>query len=329
MRRLKSFLLILIAVIVIPGSCFLLFRKNIVDFLSVSRPVNANCLIVEGWISENSLERAAEEFLSNGYEKLIVTGIPIESWYMMPEDGSFVFNFRNSAQVLDPGDSIIINMKGTQAKGSYAHFSLLINGEKAGDGFTRDEWKDYLFISDSRLELNELTIVFDNDDFYGTDDRNLYIGSVRINNIHIPARSEKTVVYNRKDPLKENPLPTNFSSVAAIAAHHLISIGIPENKIVVLPSKKGERNRTINSARAVNTWIEENLQQDKSFNIYSESIHSRRSWMVYKSELKINNERIGIIIPGEESDLQHIKINNRSIMREILGIIYYFILGLF
>jgi hypothetical protein len=330
MRRLKSISLIIGLSLLILVSSFFLFRPNIVDFLSVNKPVDADCLVVEGWISENSLGSAAEEFLSNDYKKLIVTGVPIESWYMMAEDGFFVFDLEDVALVINPGDSIVINLRGTQAKGNYAHFSLYINNEKVGGGFTMDKWKDYLIVSDSVFELRTLTIAFDNDDFYGREDRNLFVGSLSIGNAKIPARSEKTFVFDNMDYRRENPVQTNFSSVAEIAAHSLMSLGIPKEKVVILPSKDAERNRTLNSAQAVNAWIQEYFQGDISLNIYSENIHSRRSWMVYKSVLKINNDKIGIILPIERTDnLQNIKINNRTILREILGIIYYSFRGLF
>jgi hypothetical protein len=47
-------------------------------FLAVNDPVPGGVLVVEGWAPDYAMQAAAEEFNHNHYEKLLVTGIPLE-----------------------------------------------------------------------------------------------------------------------------------------------------------------------------------------------------------------------------------------------------------
>jgi hypothetical protein len=67
-------LLLILMVLLIPLSLGL---KGLYPFLAISRPVPANILLVEGWVSDNTIKEAITEFKRNSYEYLITTGIPI------------------------------------------------------------------------------------------------------------------------------------------------------------------------------------------------------------------------------------------------------------
>ena len=47
-------------------------RIGLYPFLAVNRPINAEMLIVEGWISPNLLEQAAAEFHHGHYRQVLV-----------------------------------------------------------------------------------------------------------------------------------------------------------------------------------------------------------------------------------------------------------------
>lgn len=46
------------------------------SFLRVNKPIKAEALVVEGWMSESMLKEAAEEFLIRGYSYCLVSGKP-------------------------------------------------------------------------------------------------------------------------------------------------------------------------------------------------------------------------------------------------------------
>jgi uncharacterized SAM-binding protein YcdF (DUF218 family) len=66
---------------------------NIQPFLAKTQRVNANVLVVEGWIHEYAIRAAAMEFQTNHYEKIYTTGGPI-----VGSDG-FTNDFNTSASV--------------------------------------------------------------------------------------------------------------------------------------------------------------------------------------------------------------------------------------
>ena len=53
---------------------------NVCSWLSLSHPVEAKTLVVEGWIEDYALKNAVDFYEKNGYKHLIVTGLPITQW---------------------------------------------------------------------------------------------------------------------------------------------------------------------------------------------------------------------------------------------------------
>jgi uncharacterized SAM-binding protein YcdF (DUF218 family) len=47
-------------------------------FLAVTHRVNADVLVVEGWIHEHAIRAAVEEFRSSSYQRVLTTGGPVE-----------------------------------------------------------------------------------------------------------------------------------------------------------------------------------------------------------------------------------------------------------
>ncbi len=64
---------------------FLLFIFNIQPFLAVSKPVNCEVMVIEGWIPDKALQRIIQEFKIKKYRLLIVTGGPITQGYFLSE----------------------------------------------------------------------------------------------------------------------------------------------------------------------------------------------------------------------------------------------------
>ena len=62
-------------------------------FLAVTHRVNANVLVVEGWVHENAIGAALKEFQSNHYQRVFTTGGPV------PGRGGYINDFYTSASV--------------------------------------------------------------------------------------------------------------------------------------------------------------------------------------------------------------------------------------
>lgn len=65
---------------------------NLHSFLSVSSPVQADILVVEGWLPDGALKGAIAEFNSHSYKKLITTGLPLLK-------GSYLAEYNNFAEL--------------------------------------------------------------------------------------------------------------------------------------------------------------------------------------------------------------------------------------
>jgi len=71
----------------------ILLLLNVQPFLAKTQRVNANILVVEGWIHEYAIRVAAEEFKAGSYQKIFTTGGPL-----MGTDG-YANDFNTSANV--------------------------------------------------------------------------------------------------------------------------------------------------------------------------------------------------------------------------------------
>jgi len=70
-----------------------LFLLNIHPFLAVTHRVNANILVVEGWIPEYAIREAVEEFRRGSYQRIFTTGGPVFGI------GHYVNDYQTSASV--------------------------------------------------------------------------------------------------------------------------------------------------------------------------------------------------------------------------------------
>ncbi|MGK7918666.1 MAG: YdcF family protein [Trichodesmium sp.] len=62
---------------------------NIYSFLAVTAPLEADLLIVEGWMSDYAVKSAIAEFNRGAYQKLITTGTPIGKGFYLSKYDNF------------------------------------------------------------------------------------------------------------------------------------------------------------------------------------------------------------------------------------------------
>ena len=70
-----------------------LIFKSVYPFLAITHRVNANILVVEGWIHEYAIRAAVKEFQSNQYQRVFTTGGPAVG------SGGYINDFYTSASV--------------------------------------------------------------------------------------------------------------------------------------------------------------------------------------------------------------------------------------
>lgn len=76
--------------ILVSASLLIFGITNIQPFLAVTSPINADILVVEGWIPDYALKEAVNEFERGAYRLIITTGIPLER-------GSYLAEYKNFA----------------------------------------------------------------------------------------------------------------------------------------------------------------------------------------------------------------------------------------
>ena len=83
----RGWIILFISVIAI----IVLTITTIHPFLSVNHPVNAEILVVEGWLPDYALEKVISEFQANNYHLLVTTGAPLLK-------GSHLLEYNTSAE---------------------------------------------------------------------------------------------------------------------------------------------------------------------------------------------------------------------------------------
>src|ERR1700747_799558 len=68
-RLVLAFAVVLISVLVF---------RSVYPFLAITHRVDADVLVVEGWIHEYAIRAAVDEFRSGSYERVFTTGGPVE-----------------------------------------------------------------------------------------------------------------------------------------------------------------------------------------------------------------------------------------------------------
>ncbi|MBX2842648.1 MAG: hypothetical protein KTR26_12830 [Flammeovirgaceae bacterium] len=273
-----------------------IYISSIHSFLSVSHPIKAKILIVEGWLPNYALEGAAKEFKENDYDLVITTGMPLDPEYRMVTNGNLIFTpptpdtFPYSGNLEKP--ELVIGAKSTVLLNGYAKFKLFVNSTEIDDIKTTGEFKDYKFSLETPLEaIDTIRIRYYNDAFKNGEDRDLFVDSVKIAGQSFSARTDY-FIYDRGTYGGSDIFKTN--SIAAYSANYLKYMEIEDDKILAIAADKKELNRTKSSVIAVKNWLEGNRKETSAINVITLGTHSRRSWMIYEKQLS-ELANVGII----------------------------------
>jgi Ca-dependent carbohydrate-binding module xylan-binding len=303
--------------------CFAFFHY-LPSYFTKTKRIKTDTLVVEGWISQYSIEQAYQEFITGHYHLLITTGGPYPDDFEMYDNGKLVFEFNN---VIPENISVIsVNAFGDMAGDSPAHFKIEVNDSLVGESFVTDKIQPYTFIFNKAFsKVRKVDVIFDNDFYISpTEDRNLHILSIRVGNKEIIARNDTN--YYCKGLNSNEIKDIAYSSQAYSSLLAFKALGINSNQIIGVPAPKVNIYRTKNNARALLDWINKGNIKVNSFNVFSEGIHSRRSWIIYRN-LFGRDYNIGIIAaydPGYHyRHWWHSEYNIRHIIKESIGNIYF------
>ncbi|ACB51026.1 hypothetical protein cce_1676 [Crocosphaera subtropica ATCC 51142] len=79
---------------------------------------------------------------------------------------------------------------------------------------------------------------------------------------------------------------SDYKTFADLAAATAIALGLDRDQVVSVPNKTVSVNRTAASAEAVKQWLLASDLNIKAINIYSYDVHTRRSWLIFRTLLE-------------------------------------------
>ena len=298
-------------------------------FLSKSKKVKANILIVEGWLPPSALEIAYKEFRNNRYDLIITTGVKSSNldFCNISRNGYLIFYPKLKLSTNNGNDNHIIEVTAhSEMGGKYcAHFNFYVNDSLVAD-FTADKKiRKYSINWNGPLkDINRLLINFDNDMVDDRGDRNLYIKEIIIDHkIIIPYQFNSEYDIGLLDG--KDKIVNNFDSNAEIARNNLIAYGVDSSVVIAVPANKVTINRTLTSALAFRDWLKTTDKNVTGINIISQGIHSRRTWMTYNKIIG-KSYKIGIISLTEVEKFNSKRPGVFKILYEIIGLLYYSII---
>jgi hypothetical protein len=321
----KRSLIILITLffLIVLGYCFTkpAFRY-LSGYLSKNDQVNANILVVEGWLPTYALEKAYDEYQKKKYDYIVTTGLKYSSdYYMLYMNGYLIFHPDKKLFEKDSTRNHTIEVNAYSELGGIhsAHFNVYINDQIRCDYNAEKSKHLYPVNWEGTLkDIDSIMIQFNNDAIGRFGDVNLYIKEIIIDHkIKIPYLNNS--VYNIGPIDNGRRIANKFNSYAELARHRLLALGISPDKVIAIPGNRTRINRTLTSALAFREWLRTTNTTITGINIISMGTHARRTWMTYN---KILDEKYTIGIISIE-DYYSGKIRIFKTIREALGIIYY------
>ncbi len=302
-----------------PVILIIFFPPAIDRWLSVNEPVDADILIVEGWIPSGADEKVIEEFNKGNYSLLVTTGGPLPAAYNMSHDGTIRFDLFSAGLQLNKEDTVkvVLYAYGEPASGEYARYTLVHDDDTIGRAYTTSAMTAYThYFPVGNNPAGMLDLIFDNDLVTDSEDRNLHVWKIEMAGITIPVRSEHTWLFRGNDTVRGRPL--NQKSFAEEKAYTLASSGIDSHRIVSLEVPGVRRYRTYADAVMTGEWIRYRYDMPTAVNIFSFGNHARRSRLLYRYALPAYVD-IGIISGGSSSESSGSRI---TVFRQFAAYIY-------
>jgi hypothetical protein len=324
-RSKKRLLTILALFILVSAALFLPAISFLSKRLAETKRVDANILLVEGWIPPYGLRMAFNEFKKNGYDHIVTTGLKSTSDYFnVFTNGSLIFY--TSGRLLNEKEIInhTIEIKAFSSLGGEdcARFSVLINDSIAGNFIADKRRRTYTIVWKGRLSgIDSVSVKFLNDLVGANGDRNLFIKEIIFDHkIIIPYQLNSIYTYPESDRIIK--IKNDYASYAQLAGNSLMSLGIDSSQIDIIPGEKVSLNRTLTSALAFRDWLKRTDIEVKGINIVTMGIHAERTFMTYNKILNKKYE-IGIISLTDYEARHSRKYKVLKTIRESIGIIYY------
>jgi len=326
-RNKNLFILSIISILAIFAILAIPVIYSVSRQLSKTDRVEANILLIEGWLPHYAIEPAYKEFMNNGYDYVITTGIGISGYYEVSMNGYLIFHTKGRFKEINNVEDHVLEIDafGKSKENIGAHFNVYVNDSVIADFFAETKRRQFkVHWRGNPGTIDSIVIQFDNDSFDESGDRNLYIKEIVFDNLtHIPYQHNSEYDIGKLDGRRR--FSNNFNSHAEIAANALLFSGIDSSKVIAVPGKEVKINRTLSSALAFRDWLSTTDIDVKGINIITMGTHARRTLMTY-TEILDRNYKIGIISIPDHRESSSRKFKIFKTIRESIGLIYYWII---
>lgn len=324
----RKFLIVFGLLVVVIG-LIALFEANsarLRGFLSETHKVDANLLIIDGWLSVTAIDMIKEEVLSQNYDLILTAGMQSSDleFCKVPMNGFLIFYPRlQTFQDINKEDHVIEITARSKMGGIYScHFNIYVNDSIIAD-FICDEQPRKLSARwhGSLINIDSLAVQFTNDMFDENGDRDLYVKEVIIDDtIIIPYQYNSVLDFGSIGG--PGRIVNDYNSHPQIIRNKLFEFGVDSSRVIAITIKKSVFNRTLASAVAVGKWLKGSELRVKGINVVSKGIHSRRTWLAYRRILNLS-DNVGIIsLPDQVNTDPGSKVVLQTI-GETLDLIYY------
>lgn len=320
----RRFKYLVVAIVIFAG--LLVIAKpallRISAFLSKYEKVDADVLIIEGWLSYNDLEYAVSEFSNGKYEYIFTTGLKsTREYYNVNTDGFLIFY--TGGKSLQPVKNVAVRASSELEGEHAAHFKIWIN-DRVVAGYHADKRRRLYSAPWNGSPVDSVMIEFDNDVMGDFGDRNLFVKEIILNDdVRIPFLNNTVYDISKLD--NKNRIINNMTSNSELTAKRLLSMGIDTSRVVAIPGERARVNRTLTSALAVRDWLAENDFKVKGINILSSGTHSRRTWMTFDRILD-KSVNIGVIALPDSKNNSGDGVRYLKTVRETIAYIYYWLI---
>ena len=310
-------------------SVFLLLadKFSFSDYLSKTETVNANILIIEGWLPDYAIEMAVNEFQNKDYDYIITTGLLPPEYYNIFTGGYLIFYPQIRFAPINRNKHHIIEILAYSELGddNRAHFNFFVNDSLVANFFVDKQKRKYKIEWNGMLaKIDSLIIQFDNDKVGYWGDRNLFVKEIIIDNkLLIPYYNNTE--YDILELDGKDRIINNYGSYAELARNKLLNMGIDSSFVIAVPGKETAINRTLATTLAVHDWFKSSNCEVKGINIVSLGNHARRTWMIYNKVFH-KSYNIGIMSLPDLKNRNTFWKRTLNTVRETFGFIYYWLI---
>lgn len=294
-------------------------------FLSESHEVDANILIIEGWLPDAAIEMIKSEVQNDKYDLILTAGIQSAEldFCMVAMNGYLIFypTFMETTREYTASHLIEVTARSKMGGIYKSHFNFYVNDSLVGD-FNADEKPQKFGIQWNRplTDIDSIAVQFTNDMVDENGDRNLYVKEITIDNqIIIPYQYNS--VFDIGLIGGTDRIVNDYESHPQVIRNKLIAGGIDSSRVVAITGKRTDINRTLVSALAVRKWLRSTKPDIAGINIVSMGIHSRRTWLTYRKVLGKSFSTGVISLPGHATA----ENGNSEVgtLGETLDLVYY------